>query len=60
MTRRRILVTSALPYVNGHIHIGHLVEHIQTNIWAARRGFAVTPRADELSLAQSVRPAVGR
>jgi methionyl-tRNA synthetase len=33
MTRRRILVTSALPYVNGHIHIGHLVEHIQTNIW---------------------------
>ena len=34
--------------------------HIQTNIWAARRGFAVTPRADELSLAQSVRPAVGR
>lgn len=30
---RRILVTSALPYVNGHIHIGHLVEHIQTNIW---------------------------
>ena len=30
---RRILVTSALPYVNGHIHLGHLVEHIQTNIW---------------------------
>ena len=34
--------------------------HIQTNIWAARRGFTVTPRADELTIAQSVRPAVGR
>ncbi|MBA3685796.1 MAG: methionine--tRNA ligase, partial [Planctomycetes bacterium] len=33
MPRRQILVTSALPYVNGHIHIGHLVEHIQTNVW---------------------------
>jgi methionyl-tRNA synthetase len=33
MTRRRILVTSALPYANGHIHIGHLVEYIQTDIW---------------------------
>ncbi|TCH98752.1 ABC transporter substrate-binding protein [Roseococcus sp. SYP-B2431] len=31
--------------------------HIQTNIWAARRGFAVTPRADELTRAQDVRPA---
>jgi methionyl-tRNA synthetase len=30
---RRLLVTSALPYVNGHIHIGHLVEYIQTDIW---------------------------
>ncbi|RMG36127.1 MAG: methionine--tRNA ligase [Planctomycetota bacterium] len=33
MSRRRILVTSALPYANGHIHIGHLVEYIQTDIW---------------------------
>ncbi len=33
MTTRRILVTSALPYANGHIHIGHLVEYIQTDIW---------------------------
>ena len=33
MTQRRILVTSALPYANGHIHIGHLVEYIQTDIW---------------------------
>lgn len=33
MTERRILVTSALPYANGHIHIGHLVEYIQTDIW---------------------------
>ena len=30
---RQILVTSALPYANGHIHIGHLVEYIQTDIW---------------------------
>src|SRR5438552_13421217 len=29
----RILVTAALPYANGHIHIGHLVEYIQTDIW---------------------------
>jgi methionyl-tRNA synthetase len=33
MTSRRILVTSALPYANGHIHIGHLVEYLQTDIW---------------------------
>ncbi|MGD9602094.1 MAG: methionine--tRNA ligase [Gammaproteobacteria bacterium] len=32
-SRRRILVTSALPYANGPIHIGHLVEYIQTDIW---------------------------
>ena len=30
---RQILVTSALPYANGPIHIGHLVEYIQTDIW---------------------------
>lgn len=33
MSSRRILVTAALPYANGHIHIGHLVEYIQTDIW---------------------------
>jgi len=33
MTKRRILVTAALPYANGHIHIGHLVEYLQTDIW---------------------------
>ena len=33
MTARKILVTSALPYANGHIHLGHLVEYIQTDIW---------------------------
>ena len=33
MSGRRILVTSALPYANGHIHLGHLVEYIQTDIW---------------------------
>ena len=31
---RRIVVTSALPYANGSIHLGHLVEYIQTDIWA--------------------------
>lgn len=31
---RSILVTSALPYANGPIHLGHLVEYIQTDIWA--------------------------
>ena len=30
---RRILVTSALPYANGSIHMGHLVEYLQTDIW---------------------------
>lgn len=30
---RRILITAALPYANGPIHIGHLVEYIQTDIW---------------------------
>ena len=33
MQPRRILVTSALPYANGAIHLGHLVEYIQTDIW---------------------------
>lgn len=32
-TIRKMLVTSALPYANGHLHLGHLVEHIQTDIW---------------------------
>jgi methionyl-tRNA synthetase len=31
--RRQILVTSALPYTTGSIHLGHLLEHIQTDIW---------------------------
>jgi methionyl-tRNA synthetase len=30
---RRLLITSALPYVNGHIHLGHLVEYLQTDMW---------------------------
>ncbi len=33
MSQRKILVTAALPYANGPIHIGHLVEYIQTDIW---------------------------
>ena len=32
-TKNKILVTSALPYANGPIHLGHLVEYIQTDIW---------------------------
>ncbi|PJD96609.1 MAG: methionine--tRNA ligase [Legionella sp.] len=32
-TERKMLVTSALPYANGHLHLGHMVEHIQTDIW---------------------------
>ncbi len=32
-SQRKILVTSALPYANGSIHLGHLVEYIQTDIW---------------------------
>jgi|TARA_B100001059_G_scaffold72444_1_gene69661 methionyl-tRNA synthetase len=31
--KKKILVTSALPYANGPIHLGHLVEYIQTDIW---------------------------
>ena len=30
---RKILVTSALPYANGPLHLGHLLESIQTDIW---------------------------
>ena len=33
MAERRILVTAALPYANGPIHVGHLVEYLQTDIW---------------------------
>jgi methionyl-tRNA synthetase len=32
-TKRHILVTSALPYANGSIHLGHMLEYIQTDIW---------------------------
>ncbi len=32
-TRRRLLVTAALPYANGSIHLGHMLEYIQTDIW---------------------------
>ncbi|MEM9186274.1 MAG: methionine--tRNA ligase [Planctomycetota bacterium] len=34
MARKRLLVTAALPYANGPIHIGHLVEYVQADIWA--------------------------
>ena len=32
--KKQILVTSGLPYANGAIHIGHMLEYIQTDIWA--------------------------
>ena len=31
--RRRILVTSALPYANGSLHLGHIIEAVQTDVW---------------------------
>lgn len=31
--KRKMLVTCALPYANGSIHLGHMLEHIQTDIW---------------------------
>ncbi len=33
-SKRKILITSALPYANGSIHLGHMLEYIQTDIWA--------------------------
>ena len=33
VTQRKIFVSSALPYANGSIHMGHLVEYIQSDIW---------------------------
>ncbi len=64
---RRILVTSALPYANGAIHLGHLVEYIQTDIWVRfqklrghacyyvcaddAHGTAIMLKAEELGLA---------
>ncbi len=33
-SKRKILVTSALPYANGPIHLGHMLEYIQTDIWS--------------------------
>lgn len=34
MSQRKILVTSGLPYANGDLHLGHILEQIQTDIWA--------------------------
>ncbi len=44
MTRRRLFVTTALPYANGPLHIGHIMEYIQADIWVRfqkMRGHAV-------------------
>ena len=67
---RRILVTSALPNANGPIHLGHLLEHIQTDIWVRfqrmrgnevvyvcaddTHGTATMLRAEELGIAPEV------
>lgn len=34
MDKRKIIITSALPYANGALHLGHLVEYLQTDFWA--------------------------
>ncbi|WP_286875345.1 methionine--tRNA ligase [Marinimicrobium sp. UBA4509] len=63
---RKILVTSALPYANGDLHLGHLMEQIQTDIWVRfqklrghdclyvcaddAHGTAITLKAEELGL----------
>src|SRR5690625_1532158 len=40
--RRKILVTSALPYANGDLHLGHIMEQIQTDIWVRFQKLRVT------------------
>ena len=66
MSERSILVTSALPNANGSIHLGHLLEHIQTDIWVRfqrlrghdctyvcaddTHGTAIMLRADEIGV----------
>jgi methionyl-tRNA synthetase len=40
MTGRRLLVTTALPYANGHLHLGHLVGYIQADIWVRAQRMA--------------------
>jgi len=40
MTQREILVTHALPYANGELHIGHLLGYIQCDIWVRARRMA--------------------
>ena len=44
---RKILVTSALPYANGAIHLGHLVEYIQTDIWVRFQKMQAKERVSE-------------
>jgi hypothetical protein len=40
---RKILVTSALPYANGSIHLGHMLEYIQTDMWVRFQKHARQP-----------------
>ncbi|OWF84903.1 hypothetical protein B4907_06455 [Yersinia kristensenii] len=39
---KKILVTCALPYANGSIHLGHMLEHIQADIWSVSSECAAT------------------
>jgi methionyl-tRNA synthetase len=41
LEKRSILVTSALPYANAPLHLGHILEHTQTDIWVRFQKLAV-------------------
>ena len=60
MSKRRIIVTSALPYANGDIHLGHLVEYVQTDFWVRfqklRGHECVYICADDTSICVTERP----
>ena len=49
-------MTSALPYANGEIHIGHLVEYIQADIWARFQKCAATNAASFAPKTRTARP----
>lgn len=54
--QRKILVTSALPYANGAIHLGHMVEHIQTDIWVRFQNHADTNVTTAARTTHTARP----
>ena len=54
---RKILVTCALPYANGAIHLGHMLEHIQADIWVRfqrMRCNNIHNRAEEIVLHEMI------